>query len=354
MQKTGTYESMPHSELRHDPIQRRWVIVASERGKRPLHFSPFARMKAQGEACPFCRGNEEMTPSPILSYGRDGRSVGNGDWVVRVVPNKYPALRVEGELDRQAVGQYDRMNGVGAHEVVIETPEHDVEMGDLPVEHIALILKVYRERILDLSRDIRLKYILVFKNSGEAGGASLPHAHSQIMATPTTPRTLAGELASAQQHYHLKERCIFCDILNQEFQTGARLVQVDPFFVTHCPYASRFPFEMHLHPRKHSADFSRCDDDLLMKLAQHMKEVLRRMNKALGNPPYNFLLHTTPNVTTRPQRRNYWDTLDLDWHWHIEILPRITNVAGFEWGTGFYINPTPPEEAAKFLRQVDL
>jgi UDPglucose--hexose-1-phosphate uridylyltransferase len=270
-----------------------------------------------------------------------------------VVPNKFPALRVEGQLDRQAEGQYDRINGVGAHEVVIETPHHDQDLAELPVEHLAMVFRVYRERILDLSKDLRLKYIMVFKNSGEAAGASLPHSHSQIMATPINPRTLAGELWSAQQHYQVKERCIFCDILAQEFREGSRLVHVDPFFVTHCPYASRFPFEMHLHPRTHSHDFSRTDDDGLLKLAHHLKEVLRRMNRALGHPPYNYMLHTAPNVTTRGARKNYWETLELDWHWHLEILPRITNVAGFEWGTGFYINPTPPEEAAGFLRHVE-
>jgi UDPglucose--hexose-1-phosphate uridylyltransferase len=338
-------------ELRHDPVQRRWVIISSERGRRPLDFQgggdpdPVATQKS----CPFCRGREHLTPDTISSYGSDG-----GDWNVRVVANRFPALRVEGDLDRAAVGQFDRMNGVGAHEVVIETPEHEPGLADLPVEHFTMVLNAYRDRIIDLSKDTRLRYVLVFKNEGASAGASLTHAHTQIMATPITPRTVAMELAAAREHFQIKERCLFCDIIAQELDAGQRVVKVDDDFITHCPYASRFPFEMHIHPRRHAHDFSRSDDGLLRRLAFHMKEVLRRMNTALGNPGYNFLIHTCPATEGRVNRANYWSTLSGDWHWHIEILPRITNVAGFEWGTGFYINPTAPEEAARFLREVDL
>lgn len=338
-------------ELRHDPVQRRWVIISSERGRRPLDFQGGggADPSASEKRCPFCRGREHLTPETISSYGG-----GDEDWKVRVVSNRFPALRVEGNLDRAAVGQFDRMNGIGAHEVVIETPDHDTGLADLPVEHFAMVLRAYRDRIIDLSNDTRLRYVLVFKNAGASAGASLTHAHTQIMATPITPRTVSMELAAAKEHYQVKERCLFCDIIAQELDAGSRVVKVDEDFVTHCPYASRFPFEMHIHPRRHAHDFSRSDDGLLRRLAFHMKEVLRRMNTALGHPGYNFLIHTCPATEGRVHRSNYWSTLAGDWHWHIEILPRITNVAGFEWGTGFYINPTAPEEAARFLREVDL
>ena len=338
-------------ELRHDPVQHRWVIISSERGRRPLDFKANGEPdpKHTRETCPFCRGRESLTPHTILRYGDSEQ-----DWKVRVVANRFPALRIEGDLDRAAAGQFDRMNGVGAHEVVVETPDHDKGLADLPVDHFALVLKAYRDRIIDLSRDTRLRYVLVFKNAGASAGASLSHAHTQIMATPITPRTVAMELAAARGHYQVKERCLFCDILAQELETGQRVVKVDEDFITHCPYASRFPFEMHIHPRRHAHDFALSDDGLLRRLASHMKEVLRRMNTALGRPGYNFLIHTCPATEGRVNRSNYWSTLSLDWHWHIEILPRITNVAGFEWGTGFYINPTAPEEAARFLREVDL
>jgi len=275
-------------------------------------------------------------------------------WQVRVVPNKFPALRVEGDLVRSGAGPYDQVSGVGAHEVVIETPEHDVELADQPVAQVARVLGAYRARILDLRRDSRLRYILVFKNCGAEAGASMGHPHSQIMATPITPRTVAMELASAREHYQLKERCIFCDLLAHEYESGERMVLLDSYFATYCPYASRFPFEMHLYPRRHGHDFAALDDDHLLRLAHHLRNVLGRMNAALDNPPYNFMLHTAPSTVQKPARPHYWDTLEADWHWHLEILPRITNVAGFEWGTGFYINPTSPEEAARYLRQVDL
>lgn len=349
MQKTGTYDG-PVSELRHDPVQRRWVIVASERGKRPIDFRVAASVPDQGGNCPFCAGREHLTPKEIARYGGGA----GGTWKVRVIPNKFPALRVEGELERAAAGQYDRMAGIGAHEVIVETPEHGRELADLPAEHVALVLRAYRDRIQDLRNDLRLRYILVFKNSGKDAGASLTHSHSQVMATPVTPRTVGMELVSAREHYQLKERCIFCDIMEAEHLDGSRVVLLDTHFATHCPYASRFPFEMAVYPRRHMADFVNCDDETLLYLAQHLKEVLRRMNKALNNPSYNMVLHTAPCVGGAPTKRSYWDTLEADWHWHFEILPRISNVAGFEWGTGFYINPTPPEDAAAFMRKVDL
>ena len=338
-------------ELRHDPVQRRWVIISSERGRRPVDFHANGEIdpEATRKSCPFCPGREHLTPKTIQSF--EDRE---GNWRVRVVANRFPALRIEGELDRKAAGQFDSMNGVGAHEVIIETPEHDRGLSDLPVDHIAQVLTAYKARINDLRKDTRLRYILVFKNAGASAGASLSHAHTQVMATPITPRTVSMELAAAKDHYQIKERCLFCDILAQELETGARVVKVDDDFITHCPYASRFPFEMHIHPRRHAHDFGGSDDGLLRRLAFHLKEVLRRMNTALGNPGYNFLIHTCPATEGRVHRSNYWSTLSMDWHWHIEILPRITNVAGFEWGTGFYINPTPPEEAARFLREVDL
>ncbi|MBM4354761.1 MAG: DUF4931 domain-containing protein [Deltaproteobacteria bacterium] len=351
MWKTGTYEGDPRSQLRHDPVQKRWVIVASERGHRPVEFQRPTLADGNGRDCPFCAGREGLTPPSIAQYPYNAAHNG---WRVRVVPNKFPALRVEGDLERTAAGPYDMVSGVGAHEVVIETPDHAARLAELSVEQIALVLRVYRDRLVDLRKDTRFRYILVFKNSGAAAGASLAHSHSQIMATPITPRTVAMELVSAQEHYRLKERCIFCDLLEFEHQSGERMVWMDQFFATYCPYASRFPFEMQLYPRRHSHDFALQDDDLLLKLAHHLKEVLRRMNRALDNPPYNFLLHTCPSVLSKSTRARWWETLEADWHWHLEILPRLTNVAGFEWGTGFYINPTAPEVAARYLRQVDL
>ncbi len=339
-------------ELRHDPIQRRWVIIATERARRPSDFviehDNFGSAK-----CPFCEGSEASTPPEIQAF-RNGTLPNSPGWKVRVVPNKFPALRIEGELERAAVGQYDRMNGIGAHEVIIENPAHEKDISDHSIEDLTEILKMYRERLIDLQRDPRFRYVLIFRNRGSVAGASLAHPHTQIIATPITPRTVANELQSARDHYNVKERCIFCDIIAQELQAHSRIVAADPDFVSWCPYASRFPFEMTLAPRQHAHDFATLDDVQIVKLARHLREVITRMKRSLNDPPYNYLIHTAPSYQYQSRRLGYWTTIDRDWHWHMEILPRLTKVAGFEWGSGFYINPTPPEDAAKFLSEVQI
>jgi UDPglucose--hexose-1-phosphate uridylyltransferase len=246
------------------------------------------------------------------------------------------------------------MNGVGAHEVIIETPQHHMKMADMPVPELEKVIWVCRERLVDLSRDFRFKYVLIFKNYGAAAGASLAHPHSQLIATPVTPLTLAGELSSAKEHYQDKERCLFCDVIQQEFEAGDRIVLCNEQFVAITPFASRFPFEIFLAPRYHHHSFAEIGDSMIHYLALALKEVLLRIKNCLNDPPYNFLIHTIPNVKARPKRTFYWDTIEVDFHWHIEIMPRLTGIAGFEWGTGFYINPTAPEDAAKYLREADL
>jgi len=340
-------------ELRHDPIQKRWVIIASERGRRPDDF-PRQEEPLPGGYCPFCEGNESKTPPEITAVRRNRSGPNQPGWEIRVVPNKFPALRIEGGLDRKGLGAYDRMNGVGAHEVIIETPQHDLNLADAPVQHLEKVIRMYRERLVDLLRDFRFKYILIFKNYGAAAGASLSHPHTQLIATPVTPLTLAQELTSAKEHYQDKERCLFCDLIQQELESGERVVVSGDQFIAMAPFASRFPFEIFLAPRYHHHSFAEINDDMIRHLAVTLKEVLLRIKKCLNDPPYNFLIHTIPNVKARPKRASYWDTIEVDFHWHIELIPRLTRIAGFEWGTGFYINPTAPEEAAKYLREVEL
>ena len=337
------------SELRHDPVQKRWVIIASERGLRPtdFHEAPPAHEAVES---PFTAGNEHLTGHEIWRW----HAPGSPDWAVRVVANKFPALTIEGTLDRRADGQYDAICGVGAHEVIIESPRVEDSLATMPASHVLGVMYAWRERLRDLCGDPRLRYVLIFKNHGRAAGASLRHPHSQLIATPVTPRTVAMELQSARDHFRLKERCLFCDIMRHELAEQHRIVFVDEHFLTLCPYASRFPFEMHVLPRAHHHDFRDNSDEALAALVRHLKVVLARMNRALGNPAYNLMLHTAPNPRAEHNRANYWATLAADWHWHIEILPRLKRVAGFEWGTGFYINPTPPEDAARVLRQVEV
>jgi UDPglucose--hexose-1-phosphate uridylyltransferase len=340
-------------ELRHDPIQRRWVIIATERGRRP---SDFAKLEAEqvGGFCPFCAGNEDKTPPEIAAIRNPDTKPDTSGWDVRVVSNKFPALRIEGDLNRSGMGIYDKMNGIGAHEVIIESPNHNVSLAAQPLDHFYKIMKTYQIRLNDLMNDVRFRYVLIFKNQGVTAGASLSHPHTQIIATPVTPRTVSMELESSRNYYDLKERCLFCDMIKQDLEDGSRVIcQVDGM-VAITPFASRFPFEVYVASQEHSHNFGDLSEDGLWALSKCLKEVLMRLSSALNDPPYNFMLHTAPNTKSKARRPSYWVTLPYDFHWHFEIIPRLVRTAGFEWGTGFYINPTPPEDAANYLRQIEL
>ncbi|HMJ81793.1 MAG TPA: galactose-1-phosphate uridylyltransferase, partial [Vicinamibacterales bacterium] len=258
----------------------------------------------------------------------------------RVVPNKFPALQVEGNLDREGDGLFDRMNGIGAHEVIIETPHHDRSLAAMSEPEIERVLWAYRERILDLKRDGRLRYILVFKNHGAAAGATLEHTHSQLIALPIVPDFLREELSGARRHFEVKERCVFCDVVHEDLRDGRRIIQENADIVALAPYAPRFAFETWLLPRRHGARFEEAPRHEYESLARMLRSVLQRMDRALERPPYNLIVHTSPFSE---------ETGDF-YHWHVEIMPKLTRVAGFEWGTGFYLNPTSPEEAAQVLR----
>lgn len=337
------------SELRRDPIVGRWVIIAPERGLRPHFAKVEARKDSEIENCPFCEGNESKTPPEIIAYGAPGREPNTPGWDVRVIPNKFPALRVEAGIERLGFGLLDKVSGTGAHEVVVETPRHDITLGELSEDNITLVLRAWKERIIDLDKDDRLRYALVFKNKGIEAGASLPHSHSQIIATPITPMVVKEELNASKEYYCEKERCIFCDYIYQELRDKKRVIYQDEHYVVLSAYAARFPYEVWILPKEHLADFQLVSDEQLYILAGLLKNLLGGYKEILGDPPYNLLLHNAPLRTPRP---GYWLTVEEDYHWHFEILPRLTRVAGFEWGTGFYINPVTPEHACKVLKKV--
>ena len=337
-------------ELRKDPIIGRWVIISTERSKRPTDFY-YAPEKQDTRSCPFCDGNEGMTPPEIFAFRKKDTKPDTKGWDVRVVANKYPALRIEGETEKMGIGMFDRMNGIGAHEVIIENPNHDIPLEDLPLDHATKVFETYKLRTIDLSKDKRFRYILVFKNVGQQAGASLSHPHSQLIATPITPKRVAEELNGAQEYYTYKDRCVYCDIMREEQNQKERIVYENDSFFAFCPFASRFPFEVWVLPKKHSPDYTTISPEETKLLAETMQQILKRMAKALNKPQYNYILHTVPIMWPR---KGYWDTIEHDFHWHIEIMPKLTRVAGFEWGTGFYINPTVPEEAAKYLRELKI
>ena len=330
-------------ELRKDPIVGRWVIISNDRAKRPTDFvrEPVTR---KGGFCPFCPGNENKTPTEVLAYRPNGAGQNSPGWTVRVVPNKFPALGIEGSLNRQAEGMFDKMNGIGAHEVVVETPEHDASLADLTEKRIEDVLWAYRDRILDLKKDKRFKYILIFKNHGTAAGATLEHTHGQLIALPIVPKHVIEEMEGAKQYFIYKERCVFCDIVRQETEAGIRVVGENENFLTLAPYAPRFPFETWILPKRHESAFENSSSQVYESLSKSLKSLLTRADQVLNSPAYNLVIHTAP-VQEGP----------LDhYHWHIEFMPRLTKTAGFEWGTGFYQNPTPPEEAAKYLREAKI
>ncbi|MEW6357804.1 MAG: galactose-1-phosphate uridylyltransferase [Planctomycetota bacterium] len=329
-------------ELRKDPILGRWIIIATERAARPTDFRS-GTVQRSGGFCPFCEGNEDKTPPEIAAYRNSGTAANGPGWRVRIVPNKFPALRIEGNLDKSGVGMYDIMNGIGAHEVIIECPTHNLSLAALTDENVEEIIAVYRERLADLKKDSRLAYGLIFKNVGSVAGASLEHTHSQLIATPVVPNLVQREMRGARDYFAFRGRCLFCDMIQQELMTESRIAHESDEFVSFCPFAARFPFETWILPRKHLSHFEAMTKAQAKDLATHLKSVLRRLETALEEPPYNYIIHTAP-----------WNEPHMEeFHWHVEIIPRLTKVAGFEWGTGFYINPIPPEKAAEFMREVD-
>lgn len=328
-------------ELRRDPISGRWVIISIERGKRPADYTREVSPK-KGGFCAFCSGNEYTTPPEIIAFRPDGSNPNTPGWTLRVVPNKFPALRIEGNLDKIGEGIYDKMSGIGAHEVIIESPDHNLTLATMPLKSVEDTLWAYYYRLSDLKKDGRLKYVVIFKNEGEVAGASLEHTHSQLIALPIVPRQVKEEIDGARQYYEPEKRCIFCDIIRREISGKVRVISENRDFVALAPFAPRSPFETWVLPKKHESNFAP-DGDFSM-LAEVLQSTLRQIDKVLDKPPYNMMLHTSP----------FEEEINKYYHWHLEIMPKLTKIAGFEWGSGFYINPTPPEEAAKFMREAKI
>ncbi|HDY66187.1 MAG TPA: galactose-1-phosphate uridylyltransferase [Candidatus Scalindua sp.] len=326
-------------ELRKEPVSGRWVIIASERSARPTDFKSTPQ-PIKSNFCPFCEGNEAKTPPEIMAYREKETKANTRGWRVRVVPNKFPALQIEGEQNKRGEGIYDMMNGIGAHEVIIESPKHVLSLTALDNGSVEEVLWCYRDRLIDLKKDKRFVYGLLFKNVGVAAGASLEHSHSQLIVTPIVPQQVINEMAGAETFYKYRGRCLFCDMIQQEIATDSRIVILAENFVAFTPFASRFPFETWILPRTHDSHFENLQKLEIEELANVLKNTLIRLESALEFPPYNYIIHTTPFHINESEY----------YHWHIEIIPRVINIAGFEWGTGFYINPMPPEKAAKFLR----
>lgn len=337
----------PH-ELRKDPLLGRWVAVLNEpRQPSDYHIPP--EDDHTGESCMLCAGREKETPAEILVMPKGGAGDRSRQWWTRVIPNFNPIFQVEGDLGRKGEGMYDKMNGIGANEIIIESPEHAVPPEDMGIEQMTRVLMTYRERMTDLEKDHRLRYTLIYKNNGREAGAVFSHPLSHLASTPVIPKRVKEELDGAKQYFTYKERCIFCDIIREELRVGNRIILETKNFVSFCPYASKFPFECWVLPKRHQCSFQDIRSDELEDMALILSSVLKKLRSAFTNLPYNYFLHSAPN---RIPRKNHWHTLGEDYHWHLEIMPRLMRTSGFEWGSGFYILPTSPEFAAKYLKEV--
>lgn len=330
-------------DLRQDPISGRLVIIAEERAKRPFEFQ-HAPIRQRQTRCPFCEGNEQDTPAAIANYREDLPTA--KPWQVRVVPNKYPAINgAAPNLSGDAVAAdnvYQSALATGTHEVIIESPQHITSVTELTEPQAQLVYQAYRDRLLQIAEDEELAFGVVFKNSGARAGASLEHLHSQLMALSVLPPELQVQLRNCERFLHSRGECVYCWMIEHELEQRQRVVAESASFVAICPFASRFDYETWILPRQHSAQFEDSTDQQLRELSQIVRETVSRMEHALGHPAYNLLLHSGP--FDRSAQAHY--------HWHIETFPRLTQIAGFELATNCYINCTPPEKAAAFLRQV--
>jgi UDPglucose--hexose-1-phosphate uridylyltransferase len=339
-------------ELRKDILTGRWVIIATERSKRPDDFRPGEPVEPRRDSltfCPFCPGNEGKTPPEVYALREADSQPDQPGWKIRVVPNKFPALMPGSPPPKKFRGSYQWMEGVGVHEVIIETPSHNQEMSELPVEHLAQVLQVFRHRIIDIEEAYHHQYVQIFKNKGKEAGASLAHPHSQLIATPIVPKRIKEEIYGAERLFRNQFReCVFCRMLKEEQASGERLIYLNESFIVLAPYASRFPFEMAVFPLDHSAFFRNLSDKESYWLAEALKQALSRLKTQLQDPAFNLVFHHAPNPQVSEKA---WPGINSFYHWHIELMPILTKVAGFELGTGFYINPVPPEIAADYLRK---
>jgi UDPglucose--hexose-1-phosphate uridylyltransferase len=321
------------SELRRDPILRRWVIVAPERAGDLAPYRATVPEPASADPCPFCPGAEHLNPTEIA------RAAGADGWAVRVMPDRHPVLRIEGSVGQRGVGMFDLMNAVGAHELVVDTPSHTDQWADFAPDHMQRLLETYRARTLDLRRDERFRYVLALKNHG-AAWSRYSHAHSHVIATPFAPKRIEDEFTGAREYHRLKERCAFCDQIAEELHAATRIVAHGDGFLAFCPFASEHPYEVWVVPLAHAADFGAVADQGLGRLGALLVHVLARLRAVLGDPAYGVALHSGPLDGSHAAA----------FHWHWEIVPLVQHVLGMEWATGVSSNPVPPETAAFSLR----
>jgi UDPglucose--hexose-1-phosphate uridylyltransferase len=333
-------------QLRQNPATKEWVIIATDRAKRPEEFSFAEDLDPPNGhlTCPFCPGHESMTPEEIFAFRTYGTKPNTQGWWIRVIPNKFAALSPLGDVKRSQSQDFFRfMDGVGSHEIIIESPDHEKSMATMEQKQVEEIFLAYRERYKELKKDERHEMILIFKNHGRDAGTSLRHPHSQIIAGPVTPNHIRHYIEEAMRYFDDHGKCVYCEILDKEMRNGRQIMETENFgaFV---PFAARSPFEINVMPKNHYSSYECLSDMETKELGYVMKQILAKLHKGLKNPAYNFMILSAPCHEE-----------DLEYfHWHIQIIPRVASVAGFEMGSGIYINTVIPEEAAKFLREIQV
>lgn len=329
-------------ELRQNLISGEWVIISTERAKRPEDFVKLKKevtpLPPYKEDCPFCPGHEDKTPPETFRLGDEK------NWKVRVVYNKFSALSLEGERTRKIDGIYHSINGVGVHEVIIEHPCHNVLTAILSEEEVMDIIRTYKNRYIQAQKDKRIEAIIIFKNHGLSAGTSLEHPHSQLIATPIVPPQIRNRMERAIQYFDDTGKCIFCQTLLSELSAKERIVLETEHFVSFIPYAALSPFHIWIFPRRHMGSFTQIDEGEINDLASNLKKTLAKLYYGLHNPDFNYTIRSIP---TDEKETDYF-------HWYISIIPRISQTAGFELGSGMFINVALPEKSAEYLRQVNL
>ncbi|HEY4706673.1 MAG TPA: galactose-1-phosphate uridylyltransferase [Thermodesulfobacteriota bacterium] len=326
-------------ELRLNVITREWVIIATERAKRPRDFRNNKERPHRPEylsTCPFCPGNEHKTPAERF------RVVQGDGWRIRVVANKFPALSIEGEKKRLSDGIRRTIAGVGIHEVMVETPVHNLATALQPLSHLEDLIRVYKARFIEANQDPRTEHTIIFKNYGEGAGTSLEHPHSQIIATPVVPVQFRDRVQAALHYFDDTGECLVCSVLKKDSEDGSRVILDTEHFMTFIPYAALSPFHTWLFPKRHSASFASVTEEELKDLALHLKNILSKFHYGLDDPDYNYVIRSS-----RPQ-----DNANVYCHWYLSIVPRITMAAGFELGSGMFINSSLPEKNAEYLRSI--
>ncbi len=340
-------------EIRENPATKRWVIIATERAKRPEDFKKSIEAAIEHPAydpkCPFCEGNEKPGDEEIFSLRAPGTKPGEKGWYVKVIPNKFPALVPPQagdsiEVKRHKSGMYLHMDGVGKHEVVVESPIHNKTIATMSIEEVSRVIRAYQERYMVLDWDPAYKLVIIFRNHGGKAGASQVHPHSQIAAASLVPLHMRYALMEAQRYYEELGRCVFCDMIKAELAEKERLVMQNEKFVAFVPYAPVFPYETWIVPLGHQTTFADLQPEDIEPLSQILHDVLAKFYRGMNNPDYNYCIRSAPHYSSSGPY----------YHWHIQIMPRLTTPAGFEIGSGISINVALPEESAKFLREIKI